>query len=675
MCVLLQLSVFENGQPDYLLPVDLYMARIKMVVEAQDRRGEIPNPPIEAMYRAESQVEDDEFEPWKGRVERFLDDDSNDPNLQGSGFDSIEVSWGSRDERDRVSTWEVNVIGSVQPGAVARPSLSEDEKQDIRRALNEIKAVKRVDEDGFEIKVEDIFQLPVDETRYSDYSTRVEVPMDLSFVSKRIAGDYYANIFSVVADIRLIRENCAKYNSDHDCLTLLANDMAARFEELMLSEDQRNILEKFDKIAAANSSPTEGSAPSEQLGELGRRVTRPRPAPRIRSVLESHSSVAGSNRRVQSLRQQHSRNQVGRTRNISRSVLEDEQTGQRRSSRRSNNSLRARGAASIDQSSLLQSGQGRGRNINGGNSRADSLRQAARRNYREVNSDNEESDPPRNGRRNASNVAAMPESSNAGTQQRGRFDRLARRQMLQEVGSTAESAASSPSAVRRTTRTSTVRFTSDNDDGSERTRRDVPQQTNTENRASRRRSHASRHEEQNSDSDSSSASSVHSGVATAARRTRNQKSNESEKEEDEDEEASANDEADSEDESDMSETELQPKPRNNRRTAQSRAAAHAPSSPPSRGSPRRRARKSYAESSSSELEDNDSELDDAEAVVPNKRKSGELTVNEIAEKPYDSQTNLLTCLAKQVRILDAPQRKLRRNLLHLIISLQNLGLS
>ncbi|EEC48653.1 predicted protein, partial [Phaeodactylum tricornutum CCAP 1055/1] len=59
------------------------------------------------------------------------------------------------------------------------------------------------------------FLLPVNDYRYSDYPSRVEVPMDLTFVLNRLEADYYGSRPSVVADVRLIRDNCIKYNGEN----------------------------------------------------------------------------------------------------------------------------------------------------------------------------------------------------------------------------------------------------------------------------------------------------------------------------------------------------------------------------------------------------------------------------------------------------------------------------
>ncbi|OEU18483.1 hypothetical protein FRACYDRAFT_183258, partial [Fragilariopsis cylindrus CCMP1102] len=54
--------------------------------------------------------------------------------------------------------------------------------------------------------------LPVDQERYFDYANMVEIPMDMMFVKRRLAANYYGSNLGVAADLRLIRDNCIKYN-------------------------------------------------------------------------------------------------------------------------------------------------------------------------------------------------------------------------------------------------------------------------------------------------------------------------------------------------------------------------------------------------------------------------------------------------------------------------------
>lgn len=83
------------------------------------------------------------------------------------------------------------------------------------------------------------FVEPVDQRRYSDYLTRVEVPMDLKFIERRLDANYYSSRYSLVFDVRLVMVNCIKYNGDFGELQDSARKMVDLFEKEMLSDEER----------------------------------------------------------------------------------------------------------------------------------------------------------------------------------------------------------------------------------------------------------------------------------------------------------------------------------------------------------------------------------------------------------------------------------------------------
>lgn len=351
--------MFENDQPDFLLPEHLFVARVGMVDSARANASNEPNPQIEALYRASStmssQAEDQEFLPWKGYVERFADSDCND----ACGFDALEVAWEHDNGTDVVSAWEICRIGSTTV-EIFRPCLSEEETLAVQNALTKIKGLSYTSDDGANYLVDAIFGSPVDETQYTDYSTRVEVPMDLSFIALRLATGFYSSVLSVVFDIHLIRENCSKYNGSEDPITSLANEMVKKFEELVLGEEERTSLKEYEAIATMNASLSAGPALSDSVAPQSR-PSRSRLAVRNRSVLEDITTITRS-----STRSTRRNNQTTHRRRLQRSVGQSDGSQRpRRSSRRVDQTRNERlPAANLEHSSLLASGLGRGRNRN-----------------------------------------------------------------------------------------------------------------------------------------------------------------------------------------------------------------------------------------------------------------------------------------------------------------------
>ena len=223
---------------------------------------------------------------WTGCALDFSEDPDNGqeqshPSLSGSGYNSVRVVWEDESE-DTLSPWEVALKDAMPP---RRPSLTDDEKRTIRRALKTINSLPNID----------AFRSPVDESHYSDYRTRVEVPMDLTFITTRLEADYYSTKYSVVADVRLVQTNCAKYNGDHDDLTELAGHLIATFEDNVFSEEEKLFFHEYD--LPISGLPLDALGDGENGGRelrsapvvIQRRTARQRGPPR--SVLED---IAGS---------------------------------------------------------------------------------------------------------------------------------------------------------------------------------------------------------------------------------------------------------------------------------------------------------------------------------------------------------------------------------------------
>ena len=200
-------SMFENEDSEFIVPLELYVSRLTQLEGAL--RYSDSEVHVEIYYADDEAPEDAEFVPYKGKVQRYENNDfeDNGPNLSDSGYRSVTVKWENDDSGlDRVSPWEVSVLEPKEYDSTPpRPKLDEDEKKRVRDALISIKAIPGVDE---------YFLLPVGDA-YSDYLSRVEVPMDLTFITNRLEADYYSTRFSVVADVRLIYSNCVKYNGEN----------------------------------------------------------------------------------------------------------------------------------------------------------------------------------------------------------------------------------------------------------------------------------------------------------------------------------------------------------------------------------------------------------------------------------------------------------------------------
>ena len=245
-----ELGLFESDATDFIIPLDLYVARVSAL-------GQDPvDLEVDVFYsKGDPGVEDDFLESFGGRIEAVEGDIPE--NTPGSGYQALSVQWNDQGGSTPCSTWELNVRNQSETSS--RPQLSDADKRKIREALHEVNAIPNV---------KSTFSKPVDRQRYSDYDFMVEVPMTLQGVRTRCESNYYSNMLSAVSDVKLIRDNCAKYNGENNELTELANAMMNKFIEVVLSNEEQSEYRIFQdnlesRGGVPNNEPAEVS-PSHQ---------------------------------------------------------------------------------------------------------------------------------------------------------------------------------------------------------------------------------------------------------------------------------------------------------------------------------------------------------------------------------------------------------------------------
>lgn len=341
-----EVSMFETDEPDFIVPIGLYIARLsdleKVILEndATDRR-------VQAFY---AQCGDDsELMPYDGFLKGWDDEnfDSSDANLLGSGYRCLHVSWADGDYgEDELSPWEIALHGSDCTQDIPRPKLSDPEKRQVRDALTQVRSIH---------DVEKFLVHPVDTSRYTDYESRVENPMWLDFVRNRLDSDYYASRLSVIYDVKLIRENSRKYNGE-DELTETASAMYEKFCELVLTEEELAGFRDFEKNLEVNAlerarlgDVADGENTVRTTMESGGVVRRSRRQVQNRSSLESLPPPGESvGRRPQRQRSSSARRPQRRSNGRNVSILETSASNQIPSTNRSTRTRGLRRAAAAD---------------------------------------------------------------------------------------------------------------------------------------------------------------------------------------------------------------------------------------------------------------------------------------------------------------------------------------
>jgi len=315
----LKLSLFENSEADFVVPLGLYLSRLRKLEEALSSQESVLQ--MEAYYR-ESRREDAELTPYRGVIESAArsSDLDGDPHLTCSGYRSVSVVWDTG-ERDLLSPWEVSL--TKFPAESKRTMLNSAQKTIVRRCCQTLREIEGV---------EDLFGSPVDEHLYTDYKSRIEVPMDFTVVSARLEADFYGSLRSLLFDIELMKDNCVKYNGDNHDASVVAHAMVESAIELLLSREEIRDFKEFRKSVEerARTRPRRPVAlvlnrlepePAQAAAPAIRRSGRERRPPN-QSSLESlpEPSRGRSTRRTRSTRERD--NPAYLLRRTRRSVLE-----------------------------------------------------------------------------------------------------------------------------------------------------------------------------------------------------------------------------------------------------------------------------------------------------------------------------------------------------------------
>ena len=196
-------SVFASSESDFIFPLSLYLWRIKQIEEATSKHNKDLRGIAVADFYFDPDGVDAMFTKYDCKVVGTQKD--RDRHFQESGFQSLIVEYPNG-ERSLASPWEISVANPSErcplPSCLTRPQVDV-----LTRILDSLEE---------DLYIYNTFAVPVDTRRFVDYLSMIEVPMDISVIRKRLKEDYYTNVSSVKADMKLICDNCKKYNTS-DC--------------------------------------------------------------------------------------------------------------------------------------------------------------------------------------------------------------------------------------------------------------------------------------------------------------------------------------------------------------------------------------------------------------------------------------------------------------------------
>jgi hypothetical protein len=214
-------SLFLNGEVDFLLPEALYIWRIASLEQMISRERRIDGLLIHTQFYEGDDKEDDDnaLVPYPGEIVCATPSCDDELHFQNSGYNVINLRFPHNDLDDSMCVWEISPATGRYNGPRPR-TLDRDQKSAVHKIIDELEE---------DTDIQTYFSLPVDFSRYVDYLSIIEVPMDFAFIRKRLKNDYYSNLLGVCADVRLIRDNCFKYNESDSAISIAARDMFDRF--------------------------------------------------------------------------------------------------------------------------------------------------------------------------------------------------------------------------------------------------------------------------------------------------------------------------------------------------------------------------------------------------------------------------------------------------------------
>jgi WD40 repeat protein len=245
-----EVTLFECGEEDYLVPEYLYSWRLKQLERAiRANGGRVEGLSVTALCAPEhDETEDADLVEYTGRLVRISETrDDEEFHLFDSGYNALQLTWDGENIPYVFSVWNISVSNPSRTAPVS-PTIGDRVTFDVRKALS---AIKKLDP-----KVDEWFCELVDTSKYTDYLEMIEVPMYVSLIAMRLRSNYYTNKLSVVADMELIKENSYKYNEDgndiYDLACLMYDEFKSRVDAI---EEDHTISAEEHTTDAENDDP------------------------------------------------------------------------------------------------------------------------------------------------------------------------------------------------------------------------------------------------------------------------------------------------------------------------------------------------------------------------------------------------------------------------------------
>jgi hypothetical protein len=228
-------SIFELDCVDFIIPLILYLWRVRELEKApsNDKAKDLCGVVLTDLY-FNSNGEDNVFDPYNCTIMSVVDQEEGQEDefhFQRSGHNSIIVKFCATEGGNAASPWEVSVADPKEKCPL--PTCLIESQNDILFGI-----LDTLENDPYVLS---IFSAPVDIQCFVDYPLMIEVPMDLSKIKNRLRNLYYTNNQSVKADMKLLRDNCMKYNTIASDVSIQADNLFKAFVDLFKEKIARSV--------------------------------------------------------------------------------------------------------------------------------------------------------------------------------------------------------------------------------------------------------------------------------------------------------------------------------------------------------------------------------------------------------------------------------------------------
>lgn len=180
-----------------------------------------------------------------GENERVETEKITDPNIIKQYLKARKKS-RQEDKKTILKCGSCGQVGHTKTNKLC-PNFNSSKKPTKKKIESERKKAKNIFQDimlplmneCFALPYSVAFHRPVSTKKFPDYRTIVETPMDLTTIKTKIRHNKYTTYSEFLDDVKLIRDNCVKYNGPEHSLTKVSDNFVRLAEETLQKNKEK----------------------------------------------------------------------------------------------------------------------------------------------------------------------------------------------------------------------------------------------------------------------------------------------------------------------------------------------------------------------------------------------------------------------------------------------------